>query len=408
MTGVSALPRRTEEKTTRPRPGWVELFAAADVPEDVRDAWEQARAASPHPHGHDRIDWLVLTAEYDTGDQPGIAVLRDADGAFVGGLPFHDKRHTIRWRIRMPGRAVTVLRSEVPVTHVSCEAVIGSDDPVVAETLVQAICRARRDRGKVSFAQARIGTGLEAALRRLGRRPEVGWWRAPFPIDTFRLQGRMGDDFDAFFDSRVSAKARADLRRRQRRHLEQPGASLTLVDRPEQVDDFVDDAVRILEASWHGEHGASIPARRRKHELRWWAERGELHSWLYADDSGPVAFQIGRIVDGTQWFDLIAYRGDRGKDSPGEMLMYSSLRVGHERGARRVDWGYGVQPYKLRWANDSLTTRDYTFVRTRPGPLLCALPPLQYRWARGIAVRALGEHGLAEPLREFSNRRLHR
>jgi CelD/BcsL family acetyltransferase involved in cellulose biosynthesis len=161
--------------------------------------------------------------------------------------------------------------------------------------------------------------------------------------------------FDAYLKA-MSSKARANVRR-EVRHLDEHAQGKLKLRRctaPEQVADFLRQALAVSERSWqHRTLGQQ--ALHDKSNVGYFeglARRGLLQSYLLMAGETPCAFVIGYRYAGVYHYAEVAFDEAFTRFSPGTVLLYLILEDLHAcQGIETLNFGIGDATYKRRFGN---------------------------------------------------------
>jgi CelD/BcsL family acetyltransferase involved in cellulose biosynthesis len=169
----------------------------------------------------------------------------------------------------------------------------------------------------------------------------------------------------AEYEKRYSSGARRN-RKRQRRRLEERGAvALSWHTEGAEAETLTAEAFR-LKMLWLHQRGIVSPALADPRTARFFtdATRAETHPAgchvLSLSCGGrPVALEIGVRAKGRTAIHVIAYDLDFEKTGAGSLLMEDSIRRACDDGLATFDLLAPGDGYKLEWADDAVTVRDW-------------------------------------------------
>jgi len=170
---------------------------------------------------------------------------------------------------------------------------------------------------------------------------------------------------------------RETIRRRTKRLRADPGARITLVDRPTHLDQAIADYDAIYAASWkEAEPFKNFVAA----YIREAAGEKTLRLFLLHLNEVPIAAQVWIVQDGTGHLLKLAHADSHHALSPGTVLMAHAIQhlMLHDS-ISDLDFGRGDDPYKSLWT---------TCRRQRVGLLLTN--PKTIRGMAAIALHAAG------------------
>lgn len=235
---------------------------------------------------------------------------------------------------------------------------------VVAKLLRAAVTAAPAD--TVSFYKVREGSALCLGMpeKNVATGAEQG---APYvALDAHA-------DFSAYFQT-IKAKTRKNMRNARNR-LERDG---TL---EHHVVDGADETLSIVERTLSAradrlkDQGLTSRAFRDGGFIafcRSLPQRADvsLLAFSFRHDGQPIAEQWG-FVHGGRYYAFVASRDFANSDeSPGKLHLGEVIAACAERGIGGCDLGVPVMPYKLTWATDTVTVRDYALPITPIGWLV--------------------------------------
>ncbi len=200
------------------------------------------------------------------------------------------------------------------------------------------------------------------------------WWRAITRrfIDRYRIGlGEICDrriaslqgGLDGFL-SRRSGKFRANLRRAEKRRLEQ-GVEVDYQPAV-PVSEIYDRILRVEEQSWKGRVGEGfnegIGRDFYERILSRLSKRGQLRVLFLTQEGRDVAFVFGALV-GAHYRGLqVSFIDDKTELSLGNLAQYQLIQRLISEGALRYDLGTDMD-YKARWAEEIMSTRQIIVLR---------------------------------------------
>jgi CelD/BcsL family acetyltransferase involved in cellulose biosynthesis len=180
-------------------------------------------------------------------------------------------------------------------------------------------------------------------------------------------------------DASLSAKFRANLRRRARRLGEELGpVTLERITDERAIARALDEGLALEASGWKGERGTAILAdarlRRRYHALAHvLARRGELALDFLVAGSRRVAFHYAAESDGVYYLFKPGHDASLARLGLGQLLLYRVAQSLIERGGREIDLLGDDVPWKRSWTG---LVRGhswrYVFRPTVAGRALCA------------------------------------
>jgi hypothetical protein len=335
---------------------------------DLADDWERCRRRRAQRHLSHRLEHIAIEAEETartrspawTGDEGMmVAALFDGDhGTLIGAAPFLIQDWT--WRCRLGYTSVGAF----PVRRALLCGTdwIAPDAPAEQEALLRAVLSAKIPYHMISIE----GVPVDSDLLRLVR--SSPWVRREFWVDTLaavtprRLVDLPGS-FDAYL-AKFSGRTRRTLKYKAKRlkGAMTHGMRFQRITRKEEVQSFLDQAELISARSWQGRClGQSVNGESTRRKLEAFAERGWLRCYLLLDGDAPVAFVIGKLDEGTYYYELPGYDPAWAAYHPGSALLLMILEDLCADGVpRTLDFGYGENEYKRLYG-----TRSYDEVTVR-------------------------------------------
>jgi CelD/BcsL family acetyltransferase involved in cellulose biosynthesis len=180
-----------------------------------------------------------------------------------------------------------------------------------------------------------------------------------------------GTSWEELLASR-SRNFRQQVRRRERRLVEERGLTFRLSTDPRHLEADLDALFRLHAMRW-GEASSGVFEGERGDFHRDFAvaaqRRGWLRLWVGEIGSEPVAAWYGWRFAGSEWY-YQAGRDPRFDDlSLGFVLLAHTVREACADGATAYRFLAGAEPYKWRFATGDLTAESRLFVRGRLGRL---------------------------------------
>lgn len=249
-----------------------------------------------------------------------------------------------------------------------------ADDPKTLHRIGQslgALCRRHATvRLEALDATSSILPPLIAGLRAAGILPlrfaHFGNWHEP-----------LEDTWPAYLAARPP-ELRETIRRRTKRLLSDPGARITLIDSPINLDQAIADYEAIYAASWKQPEPFETFVAGYMREA---AGENTLRVFLLHLNNAPIAAQVWIVQAGTAHLLKLAHTESHRPLSPGTVLTAHAIQhlMQHETIAH-LDFGRGDAPYKNLWT---------TARRQRTGLLLAN--PRTLTGALAIARHAAGK-----------------
>lgn len=149
-----------------------------------------------------------------------------------------------------------------------------------------------------------------------------------------------------------SANMRQQLRRRERRLLEDHGLRYRLCEDPDRLDRDLTTLFRLHADRWAaGESTAFSPSRQRFHRdfARRALEQGRLRLWIAEADRRPVAAWYGFRFAQSEWYYQAGRDPRWDRMAVGTVLLAHTIRSAFEDGVTAYRFGVGDEPYKDRF-----------------------------------------------------------
>jgi hypothetical protein len=171
--------------------------------------------------------------------------------------------------------------------------------------------------------------------------------------------------------ARFSRKHRYNVRRADRLLTEHFDGDATLepTTSADDLDAFVEDAVRITDAGWQGSVGGGFgnPEVQRALLARA-AEQGRLRCYRLRCGGQAIAYQAGVVLDGVYHLQSTGFLPQVGHLSPGQVTLVRVMRDLCESGVRAIDYGFGDAGYKRMYGTESWDEGTvYLYAPTRAG-----------------------------------------
>jgi CelD/BcsL family acetyltransferase involved in cellulose biosynthesis len=196
------------------------------------------------------------------------------------------------------------------------------------------------------------------------------------------------------FESRLSAKLRADLRRRSRRLEEAGEVSFQVADGRADLDSLLAEGFAVEPSEWKARKGTSIASRADtsafyRDVAEWAAERDLLRLSFLRLNGRPIAFQFGLEDKAAYYFLKGGYDVALRAFAPGKLLVGRMLARALECGLRRFEFLGAAEPWKMEWTT---TCRSRVTIRVFPrGPVGYA-GWLANRYARPAGKRLVASY----------------
>jgi CelD/BcsL family acetyltransferase involved in cellulose biosynthesis len=225
-----------------------------------------------------------------------------------------------------------------------------TEDAAVASELAEAALAFRPRRLSLPFTPdgdlsvAQLEAALAAAGRRLLRRVQQRT-----PVLDLSAHGDW-----ASFEASLSRDMRQGIRRRGRQ-LEAVGTvRLDVVTASEGLEGRLAEVFRVEGLGWKADRGTailSLPETRRFYDAvaHWAAGQDSLRLYLLRLDDAPIAVNLAVEDRGVRYMLKGGYDPAYHRHSVGTLLLARSIEEAFARGLRRVEFGGGDDPYKLRW-----------------------------------------------------------
>lgn len=314
--------------------------------EDLEDEWTRLAELSGHPFA--AWEWsLGWWRHLGAGRELHTYLCRDGDGGAVAILPLYAARLGPLRTLRFIGdgdlRGPICAPAERPLAATCAreEAMRGSGAPP--------LLLAERLPGGEGWAEALGGRRLRVHPDPVLPLAGVGW--------------------EQLLASR-SRNFRQQVRRRERRLVEEHGLGFRLCSDPARLGEDMDALVRLHGLRW-GERSSGVFAGARGEFQREFAaaaqRRGWLRLWLAEIDGEPVAAWYGWRFAGSEWY-YQAGRDPRFDDlSLGFVLLAHTVREACADGVDAYRFLDGAEAYKWRFASADLEAESRALGRGRGG-----------------------------------------
>ncbi len=220
------------------------------------------------------------------------------------------------------------------------------------------------------------------------------------------------------FESRISSKFRANLRRCERKL---GGVELERITQPKRSD--IDDAMAIEAMAWKGAAGTSIATEPAAVHLygatsRLFGKRGKAALSFVRADGKRIAMLMSVESDDTLYALKIGYNPDYAVASPGHLVVWKVAEDAERRGLQKFDFVGREDDWKHKWTDQVHEQVSLTIYRRSPRALALygfreklepwlrtelddLRTPLRRQCQR---ADVLGEHSLTERARERIDR----
>ncbi|BDG08193.1 GNAT family N-acetyltransferase [Anaeromyxobacter paludicola] len=316
--------------------------------------WNALLARGPCDLPFARHEWLSAWLDaFAPEAQPLVVTARDAAGRLAGAAPF------------LRERRLGVRRLVAPANDHSCrfEWALGPDAVGAAAALW-------------AHLRDRVGWDL-LLLRDLPRDGPTGTLVPALAAADGHLTGRwesMRSPWIALggaaVEERLSAKFRANLRRRLKKLSELGAVSVRRAGAGEEARVMLGEFLALEAAGWKGERGTAIardPRTRRFYERL--AEVAAARGWLALRaldlDGRPVAMHFGLVYGGAYYLPKPTYDEGLGPCSPGQLLFREVVAECAARGLAALDFLGPDMPWKRDW-EPAHRPHDWVYVY-RPG-----------------------------------------
>lgn len=301
--------------------------------DDLRDDWARLADSADHP---------FLTWEWGSGWWQRLGgglelyafACRDRDGRTVAILPMYASR--------MGPFKVARFFGEGDLRGPVC----GADGRAAAAAGMREAVRPGGGRCTLLVAE-RLPGGQDWPGSLGGRR------LATHPDPVLPLKGVSWEDLLA---SR-SRNFRQQVRRRERKLVEEHGLAFRLSEDPARLDADLDALVRLHSMRWGGESSGVFDGPRGEFQREFAAaaqQRGWLRLWVAEIDGEPVAAWYGWRFAGSEWY-YQAGRDPRFDDlSLGFVLLAHTVREAADDGVDAYRFLDGAEAYKWRFASEDL------------------------------------------------------
>jgi CelD/BcsL family acetyltransferase involved in cellulose biosynthesis len=201
--------------------------------------------------------------------------------------------------------------------------------------------------------------------------------------------------FDAWLGSR-SANFRQQMRQSERR-LAEAGGRIRLMTAPEDVERALAAFAALHVARWAGRGGTALDAATATRMLldaaRPLVPAGQLRLWCAEVGDRIVCVQVFVAAGGELSYWNGGWAPEYARCRPALATIHAAVRDAFARGERRIDFGGGEDPYKLRFAGteggEAVSWSGLFPVHARYPLTRVQLAPAQVGWVARRAVRRL-------------------
>ena len=226
---------------------------------------------------------------------------------------------------------------------------------------------------------------------------KIRWWATLLDSET-------GERVD-----KHSGKTRANLRKRDRRFVEafDGDAELECITRPDQIDQFVEDAVGIIRRTYQAALGIGVqdtePYRALLREM---ADTGALRGYVMRGGGVPVAYVLGDRWNDSFTLWALSFDPEHRKLAPGIVALRRVMDSLAAEGVARFDFGWGHAEYKKKLGDYHVDEVDISLHSKRPLPTMAFLAGRAARAARARADQTITELGIRDQVKKLWRRKL--
>jgi CelD/BcsL family acetyltransferase involved in cellulose biosynthesis len=305
--------------------------------EDVRKDWSRLAQASGHPFA--TWEWNSRWwSRFGEGRSLYCFGCRDAAGDLIAILPLYVAA----------SRPIRVARF-LGYADLQSPICAPENRAAAASAMLEATASGR---GGCRLIVAEHLPGDQGWGELLGRKPFA---RHPDPV--LWLKGKSWDDY---LGSR-SRNFRQQVRRRERRLVEEHGLSFRLADDPQRLADDVETLFRLHRARW-GEESTGVFFGERAEFHRDFASdalgAGWLRLWIAEIGGEPVAAWYGWRFAGSEWYYQAGRVPEYDRLSLGFVMLAHTVREAFESGVRAYRFLAGAEDYKWRFAEEDLSAES--------------------------------------------------
>jgi hypothetical protein len=196
--------------------------------------------------------------------------------------------------------------------------------------------------------------------------------------------------------ARFSRKHRYNVRRADRMLTRHFGgdSSLETTTSADDLDAFIDDAVRITDAGWQGGVGGGFgDARIQRALLARAADQNRLRCYVLRCAGEAIAFQAGLVLADVYHLQSTGFLPQWATLSPGQVMLLRVMKDLRDVGVRSIDYGFGDAGYKRMYGTESWHEATvYLYAPTREGRSARLLHLVARTASRLAAWRWLAEH----------------
>jgi CelD/BcsL family acetyltransferase involved in cellulose biosynthesis len=306
----------------------------AGLPAPARDLWRREEARLQFDQ---TLDWSELLANHarEPGEETRIICAVEESGRYAGLLP-------LRIGAREGALGVRFARSLANYYSSLYEPILAADaDPAaVLATLFGGLRQMAVPVDGVDLNPLPDGRPIASTLEQAGWSTETY-----FRFGNWYLEVA-GRTYDAYFGG-LSSQLRNTVKRKEKKLLAMPGASITIATTPETARHALADYERIYAASWKNPepHPQFVPSLVRQLAARGWLRMGHVRI-----EGEPVAAQIWAVKDGIASIFKLAYDERFAQVSAGSVLTAHLMRyVLDQDRVHTVDYLTGDDAYKRDW-----------------------------------------------------------
>jgi CelD/BcsL family acetyltransferase involved in cellulose biosynthesis len=208
------------------------------------------------------------------------------------------------------------------------------------------------------------------------------------------------------YQTKLGAKLRSEIRRRQRRLQELGDLSLQVADGSERLEDLLSEGFRVEHSGWKGDYGTAINSNPRRHQFyrevaRWAGERGWLKLVFLRLDGRAIAFDLCLEADRVHFLLKTGFDHGYQKFGPGIIIRSMMLERAFSGSIDTYEFLGTIvganNRWKLDWTRDYHTCLRFQAFAASPSALAAwsasKFAPVLSSGARSLAGRVLGTSG---------------
>lgn len=237
--------------------------------------------------------------------------------------------------------------------------------------------------------------------RRLGlygsSEPKIRWWATLLDPDT-------GEQID-----KHSGKTRANLRKADRRFAKAFDGDVELerITEPAQVEDFVRDAVSIIDKTYQASLGIGVrDTDQYRAFLREMAEAGALRGYVMRAKGVAVAYVLGDRWGTSFTLWGTSFLPEHRKLAPGIVTLRRVMASLAGEGVAKFDFGWGEAEYKKKLGDHHDDEADISLYARRLIPALAFMGRRAYQATKAQTEQLIARHGDRDRLKRIWRKKL--